>query len=624
MKRFLSLALSVIMVFAVLPVMASAEETVIPISECGGVISSGKTYSISTAEEFLLFEEMNDKFRGATIILTKDIAVYDGIFSVDENQKPLYNGTFVLPEPIDAIDVFKGTFDGQGYTISGLYVEGEEYVGLFEKLTGTVKNLSIENSLIIGNSIDGVGAVGSICGEISSSAKVEKYFSTAIVICRGDGLVAGGLAGSVVGEMTDCYFNGTIIAENCTAVGGVVGTAAGIFINCANTGDVYAYQSDNIGGFAGFLDGSAQGCSNTGDVYANYTAAGFAGYVTGDCRGCFAAGRVYAKNPSNFMSRFVGYPEIEYNPYPGYGSHYPGQSRFYQNFKECRFIARYGDSADYYGDFNEDYQRYLDSIAPDPYGMPQIVDDQGVRSISEEALRKNKYLWYYGYSDFVVDTGNENNGYPIPKNLQRRTVAPSITTVEYEKSAETRNIFTVTVTGRPAMIQFIEPTNGTRTYDRNHKNVTIKSYDADGNEVNSLDRTAAYEVWSIYSNMMPNVEIRTRAKYLSDARYTWDSETYDFPMILANPIVSMELSKVEGEKGAVPATVVADDNTEKVMFKMPNNTSVTVSTYTTDENGNRAFTGKAWMNEDGLNEIRVYIYRNSVWRQAGTLEYTVE
>jgi hypothetical protein len=171
------------------------------------------------------------------------------------------------------------------------------------------------------------------------------------------------------------------------------------------------------------------------------------------------------------------------------------------------------------------------------------------------------------------------------------------------------------------MIQFIEPTDGTRTYDRNHKNVTIKSYDADGNEVNSLDRTAVYEVWSIYSNMMPHVEIRTRAKYLSEARYTWESETYDFPMILANPIVSMELSKVSGKKGAVPATVVADDKTEKVMFKMPDNTTVTVASKATDENGNKIFTGKAWMNKDGLNEIRILIYRNSVWRQAGTLEY---
>ena len=61
-----------------------------------------------------------------------------------------------------------------------------------------------------------------------------------------------------------------------------------------------------------------------------------------------------------------------------------------------------------------------------------------------------------------------------------------------------------------------------------------------------------------------------------------------------------------------------------VMFKMPDNTTVTVASKATDENGNKIFTGKAWMNKDGLNEIRVLIYRNSVWRQVGTLEYMVE
>ena len=60
------------------------------------------------------------------------------------------------------------------------------------------------------------------------------------------------------------------------------------------------------------------------------------------------------------------------------------------------------------------------------------------------------------------------------------------------------------------------------------------------------------------------------------------------------------------------------------MFKMPNNTSVTISNYTTDENGNHVFTGKAWMNEDGTNEIQVLIRRDNVWKSVGTLEYTVE
>ena len=397
MKKFLSLVLTVIMMFTVLTFNVSAEGTIIKISECNGVISSSKTYSISTAEEFLMFEEMNDKYRGATIILTNDIIIHDGIFTVDENQKPLYNGTFVLPEPIDAIDSFYGTFDGQGYAIYGLYIKDDENAGLVGSLSGTIKNVTVENSLIIGN-----GDVGSICGDSNNGSKIEKCFSGAIV--TGNPTYIGGISGDSNGTMTDCLFYGTVISDKTIGdVGGVAGMASGTYINCANTGDVYGYKSDNIGGFAGFLAGSAQGCSNTGDVYANYVAAGFAGYVIGECKECFAAGEVYAGLPSNFMNWFIGYPQPSYDDYypdwPSLGGELgnmfnPWSQGFYENFVGCYFIARYGDTADYNGDFDEDYQRYLDSIVPDPYGMGQIVDDQGLRSISEDVLKKtSKYLW---------------------------------------------------------------------------------------------------------------------------------------------------------------------------------------------------------------------------------------
>lgn len=195
-----------------------------------------------------------------------------------------------------------------------------------------------------------------------------------------------------------------------------------------------------------------------------------------------------------------------------------------------------------------------------------------------------------------------------------------ITKVTYIQQEDTHKDFTVTANGRKSMIQFMEPDGGTRTYDRYHKNVKITSYNSDGEVVNSMARELAYEVWEIYSNMSVGNEIKVRGK----VNGKWDAEKYSFTIEPYNPIISMELSSTSGKKGPVPATVVADDKTEKVMFKMPDNTTVTVASKATDENGNKIFTGKAWMNKDGLNEIRVLIYRNSVWRQVGTLEYTVE
>ncbi len=195
-----------------------------------------------------------------------------------------------------------------------------------------------------------------------------------------------------------------------------------------------------------------------------------------------------------------------------------------------------------------------------------------------------------------------------------------ITEVTYIQQEDTHKDFTVTVNGRKSMIQFIEPDGGTRTYDRYNKNVSITSYNADGEVVNSMARDLAYEVWEIYSNMSVGVEIQVRGK----ENGKWDRAKYSFTIEKYNPIISMELSATSGKKGPVSTTVIADEKTEKVMFKMPDNTTVTVASKATDENGNKIFTGKAWMNKDGLNEIRILIYRNSVWRQVGTLEYTVE
>ncbi len=195
-----------------------------------------------------------------------------------------------------------------------------------------------------------------------------------------------------------------------------------------------------------------------------------------------------------------------------------------------------------------------------------------------------------------------------------------VTEVTYVQQEDTHKTFTVTVNGRKQMIQFIEPDGGTRTYDRYNKNVKITSYNADGEVVNAMSRDLAYEVWEIYSNMSVGVEIQVRGK----ENYKWDEFIYSFTIEPYNPIISMELSATSGKKGAVPATVVADEKTEKVMFKMPNGTSVTVASTATDENGNKIFIGNAWMNEDGLNEIEVKIYRKNVWKSVGTLEYTVE
>ena len=223
---------------------------------------------------------------------------------------------------------------------------------------------------------------------------------------------------------------------------------------------------------------------------------------------------------------------------------------------------------------------------------------------------------------FENDAKNEENEAigSFNVDLEDLTIVEYITEVTYIQQEDTHKDFTVKVNGRKQMIQFIEPDGGTRTYDRYNKNVKITSYNEKDEEVTAMSRDLAYEVWEIHSNMSVGVEINVRGK----ENGKWDRAKYSFTIEKYSPIISMELSAATGKKGPVPATVVADEKTEKVMFKMPDNSSVTVAYSAIDVDGNRHFKGKAWMNEDGLNEIRVLIYRDKVWSQAGTLEYTVE
>ena len=210
------------------------------------------------------------------------------------------------------------------------------------------------------------------------------------------------------------------------------------------------------------------------------------------------------------------------------------------------------------------------------------------------------------------------------------TTTGAITKVEYTPSTDSHNTFDVTVNGRPTMIQFIEEDGGTRTYDRNNKNVTIKSYNADGVEVNSLDRTVAYEVWTINTNLT-GPEVKARAKFITDGAYKWEKNPYSFTYEILEPVLDADIRSItpaaeSGKKGAVEVKVVTGPDAQGVRFVMPDGSTCTYNSTkaVTLENGDLEFTGKAWMNEDGLNTISVKVKVNGVWNALDTFDYTVE
>ncbi len=200
-------------------------------------------------------------------------------------------------------------------------------------------------------------------------------------------------------------------------------------------------------------------------------------------------------------------------------------------------------------------------------------------------------------------------------------LTPGVDDITYIKSLDTHNSFVVAVVGRASMVQFIEPDGGTRTYDRNNKNVKIVSYTRSGTTVDSLSRELSYELWEINTNLSANVEIRVRAKYyfVEEKAHRWDADIYKFTVQLGVAEPDAELYGLvvnnTGPKGPVTVRVLVGPDAEGVRFIMPNGTTTTYvkSRANVLANGHLEFIGKAWANEAGENKIIVQVKLDRAW-----------
>lgn len=121
---------------------------------------------------------------------------------------------------------FAGVYDGNGFTISNLNML-RTFAGLFERITGTVKNVGIESGTLTGTN----GSVGSIACLIYGT--VCCCYNKANLISVGEGSTAsflGGISGVVYsgGSITDCVNFGSL-TQNSNTIGaknsnGIAGT----------------------------------------------------------------------------------------------------------------------------------------------------------------------------------------------------------------------------------------------------------------------------------------------------------------------------------------------------------------------------------------------------------------
>ncbi len=166
---------------------------------------------------------------------------------------------------------FSGTFTGLGHAVDGLTIARgtENNVGLFQAVSGQVRDLTLSNAAITGNI-----TVGAITGSLSGS--LSGIHVTGAVV--GNGSNVGGL----VGQLTNGTLQGASSSASVTGlsnVGGLAGTVQnGTLADAYSTGSVTGTIS-NSSAFAGGLVGNVFDSATLTNTYASgrvrgYTATG--------------------------------------------------------------------------------------------------------------------------------------------------------------------------------------------------------------------------------------------------------------------------------------------------------------------------------------------------------------
>ncbi|MBD9086051.1 MAG: hypothetical protein EGR68_01260 [Prevotella copri] len=172
---------------------------------------------------------------------------------------------------------YQGTFDGNGKTISNLYIinAASDYVGFFgyaEK--GSIKNITFDNAKVKST----VDLYTGILVGFEELCIIENIKTLANCSVEGKADV-GGIAGRASGDIGNCENHAMVNGAN--SVGGIVGDyrqSGKSIISCANYGAVTG-TGNSVGGIAGnFGIGTIQNCANYGDV----TGTNYVGNLIGD------------------------------------------------------------------------------------------------------------------------------------------------------------------------------------------------------------------------------------------------------------------------------------------------------------------------------------------------------
>ncbi len=323
-KQILSIFLSLVVVLSSLTLVAFAEDSVCTCgsayengfcknADCGAyepaVETTGKymvyvakgdggyrvttnavVYEISNAGQLYWFAEqvnsgtnltINGVLMNDIVINTGDLINYDGTSANDwKVWTPIGNET----------TIHSGWFDGNGYTVSGLYFNDKTAVcvGLFGKCSGIIKNITVDNSYFVA-----ANRVAGICGILDEHGLIENATNKATVL--GYEFNTAGVCGNVFySSLSGCKNFGKITSYS-NNTGGICGSATGqtystgvsnSVYGCINYGDVTACNTNKalrdytvVGGICGSnVSSSLSSCKNYGTITGEDKVGGICGH----------------------------------------------------------------------------------------------------------------------------------------------------------------------------------------------------------------------------------------------------------------------------------------------------------------------------------------------------------
>ena len=240
---------------------------------------NGAVYEISNAGQLFWFAGLvNGTLEGTTQNVAANAVLLNNItIPADMAWTPIGN----------ASTIYTGTFDGAGYTISGMKIDDATgYSGLFGNVTGTVRDFTVTGSITITGD-ETVSRVGGAVGSL--------------------GIKTAG--GTVSGVTSDVDI--TVSAGN-DHIGGVVGSmpenSSPTVENCVYTGDInITVAAGSVAGVVGYIrTGTIQNCANQGGISINTGGNGSVGGILGYCnngkiyiRNCYNSGSIAAEGTAN-------------------------------------------------------------------------------------------------------------------------------------------------------------------------------------------------------------------------------------------------------------------------------------------------------------------------------------